>query len=103
MVESYVYSSDSERTTFREISFTDNLFLRYQIALKICLEHGSTNGITIVMLYAKFQIIEHLKRMLWTNEFLRDLSLRWFSDGYSILHSPSRIAHLGYEICVYQD
>ena len=38
--------------------------------------------------------IEQLKRMLWTNEILRDLSLIWVSGGYPILYSslePTKI------------
>ena len=31
--------------------------------------------------------IGQLKQIIWTDEVLRDFSLRWFSDGYSILHS----------------
>ena len=36
-------------------------------------------------------MIERKKHMLWTNEISRDLSLRWISGGYSILHSTSGI------------
>ena len=34
-----------------------------------------------------FKLIEQLKRMLWKNEILQDLSSRWLSDVYPILHS----------------
>ena len=33
-----------------------------------------------------FKIIGRLQNKLWPNETLQDLSLRWVSDGYPILH-----------------
>ena len=39
------------------------------------------------------ETIGQLKQILWTNEILRDLSLRWVSDGYPVLHSiPGSVA-----------
>ena len=36
-----------------------------------------------------FKPIAQLKRMLWTNEISRDLCLRWVSEGYPLVHSPT--------------
>ena len=37
----------------------------------------------------RFITIGQLKWILWTNEILRDLSLRWVSEGYPISQQPS--------------
>ena len=50
---------------------------------KFCTDHSDATAV----LCAKFQNDWQLKRMLWTNEISRDLSLRWVSDGYPVLHS----------------
>ena len=45
-------------------------------------------GSDTTVLCANFQNdFGQIKRMSWTDEISRDLSLRWVSDGYSILHS----------------
>ena len=62
----------------REISFVLNIRLDKQIVLIFCTEHGSI----IAVLCAKFQYDWKTDKCLWTNEVLRDFSLRWVSDGY---------------------
>ena len=57
-----------------QISFAHNSCFSWTITLKFCTEQN-------------FKLIGQLKRMLWKNEILQDLSSRWLSDVYPILHS----------------
>ena len=48
------------------------------------------------------QLIGQLKRMLWMNEISRDLSLRWVSGRYPILHSTPAL-YLSYWIRIWMN
>ena len=71
----------------RKISFAYNLFISYPIVSKFCTKHSSNTAVQ------KFKTIGQLKWVWWTNEISRDLILRWFSDGYLILHSIPGWSH----------
>ena len=64
----------------RKISFVQNIRFNNAIVLEIYTEH---DNITVQNL----KTIGQRGQMLWTNEISRDLSLRWVSYGYPILHS----------------
>ena len=70
-----------------EISFAHRLFHIWSIVLKLKL-HCIAVILTGSVQNTKKNIWKS-KGMLWTNEILRDLSLRWVSDVYPpTLHSP---------------
>ena len=50
-------------------------------------DFAQSTAVSLPCSVQNFKLIEQLKRMLWTNEILPNLSLRWVSDGYLILHS----------------
>ena len=64
-----------------EVSFVHSLFCKYAIVLKFCTMHD------ILCSVQNYIMTGQLKRMLWTNEISWDLSLRWVSDEYPLLHS----------------
>ena len=71
----------------REISFVQNIRFNNPIVLKFCTELKGS----LPCSEQNFTMIGQLKQMLRTNEISRALSLRWFSDGYPILHKvPGR-------------
>ena len=74
---------------FPKISFVYKICPSYPIVSKFCTEHSSNTA----MIYQKNDnLIGLLKWMLWANETLWDLSLRWHLDGYPILHSTPVVA-----------
>ena len=40
-----------------------------------------------------FKAIRQLRNKLWASEISQDFSLRYVSDGYHVLHSPSELLH----------
>ena len=65
-----------------EILFAHNLFHRYLIILTFCTEHDSDTA----MLCTKFQNNRMIEKNVMDE---RDLSYRWVSDGYPVLHSTA--------------
>ena len=65
-----------------EISFSHNSCFSWPIAASLSCS------------VQNFKSTGQLNRMLWTNEISRDLSLRWVSDGYPMLHNTPRSLYL---------
>ena len=73
---------------FRQISFVHNISAIIQSSWNFAQSR------TVSLSVQNFKMIGQLRQMLWTNEILRDLSLRWVSEGYPILHSaPGDLRH----------
>ena len=66
----------------REISFAHNSCFDRSLW-----NFAQSTAVSLPCSVQNFKLIGQLQRKLWTNEFSRDLSLRWVSDGYPILHS----------------
>ena len=76
-----------------EISFAHNLW-----SIIRSFWNSAESTVAILPCFVQnFKTITQQKRMLWTNEVWRDLSFRWVSDGYSILHStPGVLCNIEY-------
>ena len=61
-------------------------WLLVRIVKSVC-NFASCTAVMLPCSGQNFKAIGQLEHELWANEISRDLSLRWISDGYPILHS----------------
>ena len=84
------YPSETHlKSKSREISFA----MIYLSTIQTFWNIAQSKAVILPCSVPNFNAIGQMKRMLWTNEILRDLSWRWVSDGYPILHSTPEHKH----------
>ena len=64
--------------------------ITYSIVLQLFWNFAQSTAVTLLCSVQNFKMIGQLRWMLWMNEISCDLSLRWVSDGYPILHSSPK-------------